>query len=290
MRPARPLLCSLRPPSLWTLETVSGSSQVVPTGQAFQPLVMRVTDGSAAANPVMGVNVTFATTLARVSENGMPVLLGSSQAQVVTRSGWPRFHRALCRKRGPVRCVYHGERGAIDRAAANGESGGDSCGPAEQQTGPGSDRAARYLLWSELCSESSQTSPPQSVPERLFAVPPGIASNDPAVDSHGSDCPDPCTVDVSGDRGDPTSSDPAGSEKSASPPPATLPPADATTPKKRAPPVGSDSAPIAPRSTDAPGPIDAPGPPKTPSAPASSSSLTDDKRSCRVLAGDGPIL
>ena len=72
------------PPSLWTLETVSGSSQVLLTGQAFQPLVMRVTDGSAAANPVMGVNVSFATTLARVSENGMPVLLGSSQVPVAT--------------------------------------------------------------------------------------------------------------------------------------------------------------------------------------------------------------
>ncbi|MGA9801928.1 MAG: IPT/TIG domain-containing protein, partial [Terriglobales bacterium] len=72
------------PPSLWTVETVSGSSQVLLTGQAFQPLVMRVTDGSAAANPVMGVNVSFATTLARVSENGMPVLLGSSQVPVAT--------------------------------------------------------------------------------------------------------------------------------------------------------------------------------------------------------------
>ncbi len=72
------------PPSLWTLETVSGSSQVVPAGQAFQPLVMRVTDGSSVSNPVMGVNVTFQTTLARVPENGMPVVLGSSAAQVVS--------------------------------------------------------------------------------------------------------------------------------------------------------------------------------------------------------------
>ena len=40
-------------------------AQVVPTGQSFQPLVMRVTDGSLAANPVMGVSVTFKTTLAR---------------------------------------------------------------------------------------------------------------------------------------------------------------------------------------------------------------------------------
>jgi hypothetical protein len=85
-------------PSLWTLETVSGSSQVVPAGYSFQPLVMRVTDGSLAANPVMGVNVVFQTTLARVSPGGgdqpandsvaptggLPVILGSSQAQVVT--------------------------------------------------------------------------------------------------------------------------------------------------------------------------------------------------------------
>jgi hypothetical protein len=72
------------PPSLWTLETVGGSSQVVPTGQAFQPLVVRVTDGSSVSNPVTGVNVTFQTTLARVAEKGMPVVLGSSAAQVVS--------------------------------------------------------------------------------------------------------------------------------------------------------------------------------------------------------------
>jgi hypothetical protein len=49
---------------------------------------MRVTDGPKPANPVMGVNVTFATTLARVSlgqgGQGLGVILGSSQAQVVT--------------------------------------------------------------------------------------------------------------------------------------------------------------------------------------------------------------
>src|SRR5467141_77408 len=75
------------PSSLWTLETVSGSLQIMPTGQSFQPLVVRVTDGSLAADPVMGVNVTFKTTLARVSENGMPVILGSSQTQVVSAQG-----------------------------------------------------------------------------------------------------------------------------------------------------------------------------------------------------------
>ena len=102
------------PPSMWTLETVSGSAQVVTTGQTFQPLVMRVTDGTLAADPVLGVTVTFVTTLARInpghggwppgggsadhgaadqgaaraqnekSVSGQSVLLGSSQTQVVT--------------------------------------------------------------------------------------------------------------------------------------------------------------------------------------------------------------
>jgi hypothetical protein len=74
------------PASLWTLETVSGSSQAVPSSQSFQPLVMRVTDGSSADNPVMGVNLTFATTLARPNPNpgGQSVVLGASQSQTLT--------------------------------------------------------------------------------------------------------------------------------------------------------------------------------------------------------------
>jgi hypothetical protein len=90
-------------PSSWKLEAVSGTSQAVPYGQSFQPLVMRVTDGSAADNPVMGANVTFVTTLERNpqgpgegpgnppqedskgrAQDSMPVILGTSQAQVVT--------------------------------------------------------------------------------------------------------------------------------------------------------------------------------------------------------------
>jgi hypothetical protein len=76
------------PASLWKLETVSGSSQFILQGQAFQPLSMRVTDGSAADNPVLGVNLNFATTLMQISpqngSGGLPILLGSSQAQAVT--------------------------------------------------------------------------------------------------------------------------------------------------------------------------------------------------------------
>jgi hypothetical protein len=83
------------------LETVSGSSQFVLQGQVFQPLSMRVTDGTTADDPVMGVNVTFATTLTQISPQNtgqggqqggetiggtgaLPILLGASQTQVVT--------------------------------------------------------------------------------------------------------------------------------------------------------------------------------------------------------------
>ncbi len=111
------------PSTLWTLETVSGSLQIVPIGQSFQPLVVRVTDGSVIANPVMGLNVVFETTLSRggsgqgglpgggenvsrhavsldgslhrgsfrggalrddIGANGLPVILGTSQTQVMS--------------------------------------------------------------------------------------------------------------------------------------------------------------------------------------------------------------
>jgi hypothetical protein len=53
------------PASSLTLEAVSGALQFVPNGQPFQPLIMRVTDGSANDNPVQGASVTFLTTLER---------------------------------------------------------------------------------------------------------------------------------------------------------------------------------------------------------------------------------
>jgi hypothetical protein len=86
------------PASLWSLQAVSGSVQVVPQGQPFQPLILRVTDGPSPANPVMGVAVLVDTTLARVAPDpgrrgdddgggrgaGMPVVLGTSEAQLVS--------------------------------------------------------------------------------------------------------------------------------------------------------------------------------------------------------------
>jgi len=290
------------PTSLWTLETVSGSSQVLLTGQSFQPLVMRVTDGSAAANPVMGVNVTFETTLARVSPDqggqqdgdpvvggdGMPVLLGSSQAQVVSTQDGLASIVPSAGNVGPCDVFITVSAGQSTTQLQMESLAAIVTGPTNSPAKAPSARPDPYFVPNFAPNFGSQTSAPQSVPEMLFAVPQGIASNDPVVDSHVSDCPEPCAVDISGDRGDPKSSNPAGSEKSASPP-AALPPADATTSKKPAPPVGSDVAPIAPRSTDASGPINAPGPMETQSPPASSNSLPEDKRGCRVLAGDGPI-
>jgi hypothetical protein len=89
------------PASLWKLESVSGAAQAIADGQAFQPLVLRVTDGSGAANSVMGVKVTFQTTFARIPRDtairqdgdtivgttAMPVILGTSTTQVVSDVG-----------------------------------------------------------------------------------------------------------------------------------------------------------------------------------------------------------
>lgn len=87
------------PSSRWTLETVSGSAQMVTAGQAFQPLQLRVTDGPSPANPVMGVSLVFDVTLMRFPKNnggggggddghgggnGTPVILGTYQVQAVS--------------------------------------------------------------------------------------------------------------------------------------------------------------------------------------------------------------
>jgi len=86
------------PPSSWIVEPVSGTVQVVPAGQVFQPLVLRVTDGSAITNPVMGVPFAFAVTLMRLNPgtgprqtgdsftgvDGTPIVLGSYETQAVS--------------------------------------------------------------------------------------------------------------------------------------------------------------------------------------------------------------
>lgn len=92
------------PSSRWTLEAVGGSRQIVPAGQAFQPLALRVTDGPTPSNPVTGAPVVFDVTLMRLprdsgrgggggeddgrgGENGMPVILGTYQVQAASDGG-----------------------------------------------------------------------------------------------------------------------------------------------------------------------------------------------------------
>jgi len=87
------------------LENVSGSVQVIPAGQLFQPLVLRVTDGASPSNPVMGVNLVYEVTLARLPNDsgngggggddygggghggGMPVILGMYTVQAASADG-----------------------------------------------------------------------------------------------------------------------------------------------------------------------------------------------------------
>jgi hypothetical protein len=92
------------PASSWRLENVSGSVQVISVGEPFQPLVLRVTDGASPSNPVMGVNLVYDVTLARIPDDngggggggddggggrggGMPVILGTYTVRVATADG-----------------------------------------------------------------------------------------------------------------------------------------------------------------------------------------------------------
>jgi hypothetical protein len=68
------------------LQQVSGAGQVT-TGQAFQPIVVRVTDSSPSPNPVIAAPVVFQTTVLRPGGNGsMPVILQVTQNSVASNS------------------------------------------------------------------------------------------------------------------------------------------------------------------------------------------------------------
>jgi len=69
---------------------VSGGGQIS-TGQAFQPVIVRVTDSSSPPNPVMAAPINFLMTVLRVAENSgndgrnpMPVILKVSQTATTT--------------------------------------------------------------------------------------------------------------------------------------------------------------------------------------------------------------
>jgi hypothetical protein len=84
-------------PSQLKLQAISGGGQVS-TGQAFQPIIVRVTDSATLANPVMAAPVAFQTTIFRaggsspeiqdgetdVRNPAMPVILSVSQTAATT--------------------------------------------------------------------------------------------------------------------------------------------------------------------------------------------------------------
>lgn len=80
------------------LQPVAGTLQIATSGQSFQPVAVRVIDSSRPPNPVLGASVFFQAYLGRVPKNqpilwsgesgisqpGMPVILGESQATQVS--------------------------------------------------------------------------------------------------------------------------------------------------------------------------------------------------------------
>jgi hypothetical protein len=77
------------------LQAVAGAGQIS-TGQAFQPVVVRVTDSSSVPNPVLAAPVSFLTMVLRpqgssggggdgkVGNSGMPVILSVVQSFATT--------------------------------------------------------------------------------------------------------------------------------------------------------------------------------------------------------------
>ena len=213
------------PPSLWTLETVSGSSQVLTTGQSFQPLVMRVTDGSVAANPILGVNVTFATTLARVSENGLPVLLGSSQAQVVTDQNGLASIVPSAGNAGPCDVFITVSAGQSTAQLQMQSLAAMVTGqPKSNRTQAPAARPDPHFVPHFVPIFGTQTPAPQDTSELLLAVPevvpeiapkvapevapPSDPSNDPPVGSPPRECSKPLADDASADQASAASSSP----------------------------------------------------------------------------------
>jgi hypothetical protein len=80
------------------LQAVAGSTQILPVGEHFQPLTVRVTDSATPAHPVLAANVTFQVVVSRplpapppvsiggiiVTRNPAPVIVSSSQISLLS--------------------------------------------------------------------------------------------------------------------------------------------------------------------------------------------------------------
>ena len=73
------------PASSLQVQAVAGTLQIVPAGQSFQPVMVRVTDSSSPPNPVLGSSVLFLSYVGRLPQNQPIVWAGeSSISQPIT--------------------------------------------------------------------------------------------------------------------------------------------------------------------------------------------------------------
>jgi hypothetical protein len=74
------------PASALRLQPVGGSVQILPVGQGFQPVMVRVIDSATPAHPVLGANVTFQAVVSRPVVGPPPVSIGGI---IITRNPAP---------------------------------------------------------------------------------------------------------------------------------------------------------------------------------------------------------
>lgn len=94
--PCQTFTAIVAPLSVLQLQPVAGTLQVISSTQAFQPVVVRVTDSATPPNPILGANVLFQSYVGRVPQNepiiwigesgisqsGIPVILAAPQASI----------------------------------------------------------------------------------------------------------------------------------------------------------------------------------------------------------------
>ena len=94
--PCQTFIATMVPAASLQLAPVSGTTQIIPLGQSFQSVVVRVTDSASPPHPVLGAAVAFQTLLGRlpanqpiiwtgeagISQPSMPVILAKSQNTV----------------------------------------------------------------------------------------------------------------------------------------------------------------------------------------------------------------
>jgi len=93
--PCAPIYANPVPLAQQILQPVAGENQIVALGQAFQPIIVRVTDSSSPPNPVLGASVAFENIVERSEGNSaagnsgqgnpvMPDILSVSQSAALT--------------------------------------------------------------------------------------------------------------------------------------------------------------------------------------------------------------